>query len=106
MNLSINESKINEMTTQLHMLTKNLLDALANDDRVKTFVAQQAFTGTIATMWNATEETEIDPKLKAILRLIAGWSITELPKEIQSPVNDDQILHELKLLQRSLMLFR
>jgi hypothetical protein len=105
MNISLDESKMNEITTQLTMLTKNLLDTLENDDRGKTLVAQQAFTGTISAMWNATEENEMDPKLKAILRLIAGWAINELPKEIDDPVNDGKIKRELTLFQRSLTMF-
>lgn len=84
------------------MLTKNLLDALENNDRTKAVVAQQAFTGTIATLWNAMEEIDIDPRTKAIPRLIVGWASNELPKEIQDPVNDGRIKHELRLFQRSL----
>jgi hypothetical protein len=84
------------------MLTKSLLDALENDDRTKAVVAQHAFTGTIATLWNAMEEINIDPRTKAIPRLIVGWAMNELPKEIQDPVNDRKIKRELILFQRSL----
>jgi len=102
MNISLDESKINESRTQLNMLTKNLLDALENDDRIKAVVAQQALTGTIATLWNAMEEIDMDPRTKAIPRLIVGWAINELPKEIQDPVNDGKIKRELRLFQKSL----
>lgn len=105
MNLPVDESKVIEIRTQLSLLTKDLLDAIENDDRAKASVAQQEFTGTIATLWNATEEIGVDPKIKAILRLVAGWAIKELPKQIQDPVNDETIQHELKLFQRSLMVF-
>ena len=102
MNISLDESKINEISTQLNMLTKNLLDALENNDRTKVVIAQQALTGTIATLWNAMEEINIDPRTKAIPRLIVGWAINELPQEIQDPVNDGKIKRELTLFQRSL----
>jgi hypothetical protein len=102
MNISLDESKINEIRNQLNTLTKNLLDALENNDRTKVVVAQQAFTGTIASLWNAMEEIDIDPRTKAIPRLIVGWAIKELPKEIQDPVNDGKIRRELTLFQRSL----
>ena len=102
MNIALHESKISEISTQLNRLTNNLLDALGNDDRKRAFVAQQAFTGTIATLWNAMEEIDIDPRTKAIPRLIVGWAINELPREIQYPVNDRKIKRELKLFQRSL----
>ena len=77
MNISLDESKINEIRTQLNVLTKNLLEALENNDRTKACVAQLAFTSTIATLWNAMEEINIDPRAKAIPRLIVGWAIKE-----------------------------
>jgi hypothetical protein len=102
MNTSFDETKINENKTQLNLLTQNLLDALENNDRARVLVAQQAFTSTIATLWNALEEINIDPRTKAIPRLIVGWAIKELPNEIQDPINDAKIKRELKLFQRSM----
>ena len=101
----IDENKIDQTRTQLDTLNRDLLEALENSDREKVLAAQQAFTSAIDTLWNATEEINIDPKLKAILRLVAGWAITELPKHIQEPANDDTVRRELKLFQRSLMMF-
>ena len=102
---SVDEIKINQTRTQLESLVRDLLEALENNDREKAVAAQQAFTGTIASLWSETDEINIDRKLKAILRLVAGWAITELPKQIQDPVNDDTVRRELKLFQRSLMMF-
>ena len=102
MDMGLDESKINEIRTQLNMLIKNLLDALNNDDRTKVVIAQKEFTATVASLWNAMEEIDIDPRTKAIPRLIVGWAIQELPKEIQDPVNDKKIKRELILFQRSL----
>ncbi len=102
MDIALDENKINEIRIKLNMLTKNLLDALENNDRTKVVIAQQAFTGTVASLWNTMEEIDIDPRTKAIPRLIVGWAIQELPKEIQDPVNDGKIKRELTLFQRSL----
>ena len=104
MSLLPNEININEIRTQLSLLAKNLLDALENNDRAKALVAQQAFTGTISTLWTETEEIGVDPKIKAILRLVAGWAITELPNQIQDPANEEKIKRELKIFQNSLIL--
>jgi hypothetical protein len=102
---SVDETKINQTRTQLETLVRDLLEALENNDREKAMAAQQAFTGTIASLWSETDEINIDRKLKAILRLVAGWAITELPKQIQDPVSDETVRRELKLFQRSLMMF-
>ena len=103
---SIDEVKINQTRTQLDILTRDLLEALETSDRERAHAAQKAFTGTIATLWNAAEEAAFDPKLKAILRLVAGWAITELPEQIKDSKKDERIMHELKLFQKSLMMFR
>jgi hypothetical protein len=104
MSLPVDEIKINEIRTQLNLLAKNLLDALEENDRAKALVAQQAFTGTIATLWNATGEIEVDRRAKAIIRLVAGWAIMELPNQIQDPISDERIKRELKIFRTSLIL--
>jgi hypothetical protein len=106
MNLPVDESKVIEIRTQLSLLTRALLDAIETGDRPRALVAQQEFTGTIATLWNATEEIGVDPGIKAILRLVAGWAMKELPAQIQDPVYDETIRRELKIFQRSLTVFR
>lgn len=103
MNISLDEITMHAIKTQLSTLAKNLLDALENDDRATALVAQQAFTGAIATLWNRAEEIGIDPKLKAVSRLVAGWAIEELPKQTQDPANDVEIKRQLKIFQRSLI---
>ena len=105
MNISLDETKINEIKTQLSLLANNLLDALESNDQAKAFIAQQALTGEINSLWNAAENVDIDPKVKAISRLVAGWAMTELPNQIQNPANNAAIKRELKLFQRSLMMF-
>ena len=106
MNISLDETKINEVKTQLSLLANNLLDALESNDQAKAFIAQQALTGAVNTLWNEAEAIDIDPKVKAISRLVAGWAMTELPNQIKDPANNAAIKRELKLFQRSLMMFR
>jgi len=95
---------VDEVKTQLGVLVTNLLDTLETGDQAKTLTAQQAFTGTVATLWNAREEIDIDSKTKAILRLVADWVMNELPRQIQERTNYVEIKRELKLFQRSLMM--
>ena len=104
MNPSIDDIEVNEIRTQLSLRAKNLLDAIENNDRAKALVAQQAFTSTIANLWGATEEFYIEPKIKAILRLVAGWAMNDLPNQIQNPTNDVKIKRKLKIIQNSLIL--
>jgi hypothetical protein len=105
MNSSFDETKIDEVKTQLDILTNNLLIALESDDRAKVLVAQNALTGIISSLWTMTDEVDVNRRTKAILRLVAGWAITELPKQIEDVANDEKIKKELKLFQRSLIVF-
>ena len=105
MNISLDESKITEVKTQLSLLANALLDALENNDQAQALIAQQALTGAVNALWNEAETIDIDPKVKAISRLVAGWAMTELPNQIQDPANNATIKRELKLFQRSLMMF-
>lgn len=78
MNISHDETKINEVKTQLSLLANNLLDALESNDQAQACIAQQALTGAANILWNEAEAIDIDPKVKAISRLVAGWAKTEL----------------------------
>ncbi len=95
---------VNEIKTNVDDLATNLLNALESGDQTKTLVAQQEFTNTLATLWNAAEVIAIDPKLKAVSRLIVRWAMDELPKQIQDPSNSSEIERQLKLLKRSLIM--
>jgi len=105
MKSSLDETKINEVKSQLGVLTNNLLNALESGDRSKVLASQNAFTGTISSLWTTADEVDVDRRTKAILRLVAGWAINELPKQIEDAANDEKIRKELKLFQRSLMVF-
>jgi hypothetical protein len=93
-----------ETKTLLNELSTDLYNSLESGDREKALAAQKTFTETIAALWNALEESEVDRKIKSVLRLVAGWAIHELPQQILDPLNDEKIERELKLLQRSLIL--
>ncbi len=93
-----------EIKTLLDGLATNLCNAIESGDREKVLAAQKIFTETIATLWNTLEESEINRKIKSVLRLVAGWAIRELPEQILDPVNDEKIKRELKLFQRSLLI--
>lgn len=104
MNVSLDEVTMNAVKTQLDVLAENLLEPLENDDRTSALAAQQEFTGAIITLWNMAEEIGIDPKLKAVSRLVVGWAMEELPKQIQDPANNLEIKRQLKIFRRSLPL--
>lgn len=96
---------VDEVKAQLGDLATNLLNTLESGDQAKTLIAQQELTGTVTTLWNIRDEVDVDPKTKAILRLVAGWVMNELPTQIQDPTHHAEIKRELKLFQRSLMMF-
>ncbi len=94
-----------EIKTQVDLLAPNLLDALENNDQVQALVAQQALSRAIATVWNKAEESEINPKIKAIFRLVVDWGVIDLPNLIHDPLNTARIKRDLKLFQRTLVMF-
>jgi hypothetical protein len=93
-----------EIKTLLDGLATNLCNSMESGEREKALAAQSIFAETIATLWNTLEVSEVDRKIKPVLRLVAGWAIHELPEQILDPVNDEKIKRELKLFQRSLIM--
>jgi hypothetical protein len=93
-----------EIRPLLDGLATNLCNSIESGDREKAVAAQNIFTETIATLWDTLETSEVDRKMKSVLRLVAGWAIYELPEQILDPVNDEKIKRELKLFQRSLIM--
>jgi len=75
MNISLDETKINEVKTKLSLLANTLLDALENNDPAKAFIAQQALTGAVNTLWNETKggvmESVTDVQAFAAMRSLA-----------------------------------
>ena len=95
---------VDEIKTNVGDLATNLLDAIESNDDAKTLIAQQEFTDTLTTLWNLAEVIAIDPKLKAVSRLVVGWAMDELPTQIQNPANYPEIKRQLKIFRRSLVL--
>jgi hypothetical protein len=93
--------------TQLGNLIGNLLNTLESGDTARIRESQQALSSTIITFWSAVEENAsgIEPGNKAISRLVAGWAAHELPWQVHDPANYAEIKRQLKILQRSLILF-
>lgn len=87
----------------MDVLAENLRESLEKDDRTSALVAQRELTGAIITLWNMAEEIGIDSKLKAVSRLVVGWAIEELPKQIQGPTYNLEIKRQLKLFRRLLL---
>jgi hypothetical protein len=96
---------IDDLKAHLDQLAKDLLDALDGNDREKALAAQQAFSSAITVLWGAMEENNIDPKAKAIFRLVADWAMNELPRQIQDPANNSEIKHQINVFRRSLVVF-
>lgn len=94
----------NEIKTLLNGLATNLCNSIESGDREKALAAQKTFTDAIATLWTSLEESEVDPKLKSVSRLVTGWAIHELSEQILDPINDEKIKRELNLFQRSLVM--
>ena len=59
-----------ELKTLLDGLAAHLCHSMESDDREKALAAQKIFTETIGRLWNGFEESEVDPKIKSILRLL------------------------------------
>ena len=67
MNISLDETKINEIRTLLGPLTKNLLDALESNNQAQALIAQQVFTDAVTTLWNTMERPMLIQKSKRFL---------------------------------------
>lgn len=107
MNMRITNGNIpvDEIKAMLDRLTRDLSNALEGGDLEKILAAQQTFTSAIAMLWDTAQEVEIDSKTKAIFRLIVGWALEELPKQISNPANHAEIKRQLKIFQKSMMMF-
>jgi hypothetical protein len=95
---------IKEIKSHGDDLARRLLDAIESGDHAKILEAQQALTDALTTLWNTVGASGIDPKEKAVARLVTGWATDELAKQIHDPANYAEIKGQLKILQRSLLL--
>jgi hypothetical protein len=96
---------VDEIKALLTGLSNDLNEALESGDLEKTLAAQKTFTAAIDMLWKTAQEIGVDPKTKAIFRLIVGWALEELPKQISDPANHAEIKRQLKIFQKSMAMF-
>ena len=90
---------------QIIRLAQELYEALDSQNAQQILIVQQNLSA-VAEMVLVLIDNEEDHsgQEKAIVRLLAGAAIKELPKEIQDPDNYAQIKRDLRLLKSSLVL--
>ncbi len=94
-----------ELLARASSLAETLVEAIHSGDRERILSAQAALTEEARSAWRMVEERgDLSPKDKALARLVAGMALEELPRDIQDPANDAQVLSRLRLLKNSLVL--
>lgn len=87
---------------QITMLGQALYDALESQTTEQILVAQQNLTAVVETIWAKVEgDATLTGREKAVLRVLAGAAIKELPEKIKDPANYARIKQELRLLKTS-----
>lgn len=90
---------------QIIKLAQNLYEALENQELQQILIAQQNLSATAEMVLILMEnEANISGREKAIVRLLVGAAMKELPLKIQDPANYPQIKRDLRLLKSSLVL--
>jgi hypothetical protein len=88
-------------------LAQALYEALERQDPQQIPSAQQNLTAVAEMLWTrVNQDASVSSRDKAILRLLAGGAIKELPVAIQDPANYPKILHDLRVLRSSLVLLK
>ncbi len=90
---------------QIIRLAQELYEALDSQNAERILIVQQKLSA-VAEMVLARidEENNLSGREKAIVRLLAGSAIKELPVKIADPGNYPQIKRDLRLLKSSLVL--
>jgi hypothetical protein len=92
---------------QVTALAQVLYEALERQDSQQILSAQQNLTAVIEMIWTrVNQDAGVSGRDKAILRLLAGGAIKELPVAIQDPANYPKIQHDLRMLKSSLVLLK
>ncbi len=87
---------------QITVLGQALYDALESQNTEQILIAQQNLTGAAETLWARVEgDATLSGREKAVLRVLAGAAIKELPEKIKDPANYTKIKQELRLLKTS-----
>ena len=90
---------------QVIALTQVLSEALDSQNPERILTAQQNLTAAAESIWAQLDSTtDISGQDKAIVRLLAGAAVKDLPQMIQDPANYARIKRELRLLKSSLAL--
>lgn len=90
---------------QIIKLAQNLYEALENQELKEILIAQQNLSAVAEMVLLLMEnEANLSGREKAIVRLLVGAAMKELPLKIQDPANYPQIKRDLRLLKSSLVL--
>lgn len=99
-----------EQASAIHQVTalaQVLYEALERQDPQQILSAQQDLTAVVEMIWpRVDQDTGVSGRDKAILRLLAGAAIKELPIAIQDPANYPKIQRDLRVLKSSLVLLK
>ncbi len=92
---------------QVTALTQVLYEALERQDSRQILMAQQNLTIAAEMIWAHVEhDANISGREKALVRMLAGAAIKELPVTIQNPANYPKIQRDLRVLKSSLVLLQ
>ncbi len=92
---------------QVTALVRALDEALERRDSQQILNAQQNLTVVAEMVWTRLDQdASISSREKAIVRLLAGAAIQELPVAIQDPANYPKIQRDLRVLKSSLVLLK
>ncbi len=92
---------------QVSALAQVLHEALDRQDAAQIQSAQQNMTAVAELIWaRVDQDAGIAGRDKAMVRLLAGAAIKDLPMAIQSPANYPKIQRDLRMLKSSLMLLK
>ena len=92
---------------QVTALVQVLDEALERRDSQQILSAQQELTAVGEMVWNRLDQDAgVSSREKAIVRLLAGAAIKELPVAIQDPANYSKIQRDLRVLKSSLVLLK
>ncbi len=94
------------LVEQITTLAQQLNRALEGGDRQQILSAQQNLTAVAETIWARLDQADLSGREKAIVRLLTGAALKELPVAIQDPANYPKIQRDLRLLKSSLALLK
>lgn len=87
---------------QVSVLVQELYDALESQNIEQILAAQQNLTRVVETFWAEAEgDAALAAREKAVLRVLAGAAIKDLPEKVKEPANYARIKQELRLFKIS-----